>query len=132
MDDFGKLLLRITVGGLLLFHGISKIVHGVGAIPDLLAAKGLPAFLAYGAYAGEVVAPLFLIAGVFTLPAAVLVAVNMLFAIFLAHTRDFFTLGQHGEWKVEPAMYFLLGAIAIACIGPGKIVAWKMGGKRSA
>ena len=31
-EDFGKLLLRVTVGGLLLFHGASKIVHGVGRI----------------------------------------------------------------------------------------------------
>lgn len=31
-NDFGLLLLRITVGGLMLFHGVSKLINGVGFI----------------------------------------------------------------------------------------------------
>ncbi len=30
-DDFGKLLLRLAVGGLMLFHGLHKLFDGVGA-----------------------------------------------------------------------------------------------------
>ena len=29
-DDFGKLLLRLAVGGLMLFHGLHKLFDGVG------------------------------------------------------------------------------------------------------
>jgi putative oxidoreductase len=53
-EDAGRLLLRIAVGGLMLFHGISKIRHGVDFMFPLLEAKGLPAFIAYGSYVGEV------------------------------------------------------------------------------
>jgi putative oxidoreductase len=28
--DLGKLIVRLTLGGLLLFHGIAKLFHGVG------------------------------------------------------------------------------------------------------
>ena len=28
-DDYGKLLSRLAVGGLMLFHGVHKVSHGV-------------------------------------------------------------------------------------------------------
>ncbi len=65
-EDLGKLILRISIGGLLLFHGIFKITHGIGFLHGLLEAKGWPTFLAYGAYVGEVVAPILVILGVLT------------------------------------------------------------------
>jgi putative oxidoreductase len=40
-DDFGKLLLRLAVGGLMLFHGLHKLFDGVG-VSNMLVAKGLP------------------------------------------------------------------------------------------
>ncbi len=57
-DDAGKLLLRLAVGGLMLFHGIHKLIDGVDGISGMLAAQGLPGFIAYGVLVGEVVAPL--------------------------------------------------------------------------
>lgn len=47
-QDLGLLVLRISVGGLLLFHGVAKLLHGVGFIEGMLAALGLPGFIAYG------------------------------------------------------------------------------------
>ncbi|STV76033.1 DoxX family protein [Klebsiella michiganensis] len=38
-DDFGKLLLRLAVGGLMLFHGLHKLFDGVGGISNMLVAK---------------------------------------------------------------------------------------------
>ena len=66
MEDTGKLILRLTMAGLILFHGISKIMHGVPYMAGLLAQFHLPAFIAYGVYIGEVVAPLFIIIGLWT------------------------------------------------------------------
>ncbi|MBZ4261499.1 hypothetical protein LAN14_23425, partial [Mycobacterium tuberculosis] len=37
-DDAGKLLLRLAVGGLMLFHGIHKLIDGVDGISGMLAA----------------------------------------------------------------------------------------------
>ncbi|MGE4517838.1 MAG: DoxX family protein, partial [Arcobacteraceae bacterium] len=57
-SDFGKLLLRLMVGGLMLFHGIAKINGGIDFIITKVTQEGFPEFLAYGVYIGEVVAPL--------------------------------------------------------------------------
>ncbi len=57
-DDAGKLVLRLSVGVLMLLHGIHKLLHGVDGIGGMLAGMGLPTVLAYGVYLGEVVGPL--------------------------------------------------------------------------
>lgn len=31
-EDFGRLLLRLAVGGLMLFHGLHKAIDGVGGL----------------------------------------------------------------------------------------------------
>lgn len=62
-NDAGKLLLRLAVGGLMLFHGLHKLFDGVGGIQSLLAAHGLPEFIAYGTLVGEVAAPLLIVLG---------------------------------------------------------------------
>lgn len=46
--DLGLLCLRITVGGLMLFHGIHKLLYGHHFITQLLQNHGLPTFLKYG------------------------------------------------------------------------------------
>ena len=43
-DDAGKLVLRLSVGVLMLLHGIHKLLHGVDGIGGMLAGMGLPAF----------------------------------------------------------------------------------------
>ena len=118
-QDLGKFVLRVMLGLLILLHGVAKITHGVAGIEGMLQAHGLPAMLAYGAYVGEVVAPLMLIAGFQTRLAAILVAVNMLFAIFLAHAGDVFAL-RRGAWAIELQALFLVGSVAVALLArPG-------------
>ena len=46
MEDIGKLILRITTAGLIMFHGISKIVHGVAFMGGALEQFHLPGFVA--------------------------------------------------------------------------------------
>ena len=121
-DDTGKLILRLTVGVLMLLHGIAKATNpeGVGGISGMLVSKGLPGFIAYGAYVGEILAPLMLILGVFTRIGALLVVVNMIFAIGLAHVADIFTLGKQGGWAIELQGFYLFCAIALYFLGSGK------------
>lgn len=118
--DLGKLILRITLGVLILLHGIAKLKGGVGGIEGMLAAQGLPRALAYGAYLGEVLGPLLLIAGFHARIGALLIAVNMLFAIGLAHMGDLGQLNSQGGWALELQGMFLGTAIAMALIGPGR------------
>ena len=86
--DISKLILRLTVGGLMIFHGISKIINGIPWLGAVVTGAGLPEFVKYGVYLGEIVGPLFLILGYKTRIGALLVAVDMLFALFLAHKSD--------------------------------------------
>lgn len=44
-EDFGKLLLRLAVGGLMLFHGVHKLFAGIDGISGMLIAKGFPGLL---------------------------------------------------------------------------------------
>ncbi|HLF55867.1 MAG TPA: DoxX family protein [Thermoanaerobaculia bacterium] len=119
--DLGKLILRLAVGGLLLFHGVAKLQNGVDWMAPLLGAVGLPAFVAYGSYLGEVVAPLLLLAGWQVRVAALLVAVDMSMAIGLALRSQIFALKvAGGGWAIELEMLFLLGALAIFCLGAGR------------
>lgn len=126
-DHAGKLVLRLSVGGLLLLHGLHKLTHGVQGIMGMLAARGWPEFFAYGAYVGEVVAPLLLIIGLFTRPAALIVVVHMLMAFYLAHTGQLLSIDRSGGWALELQGMFLFGALAIFLLGAGR---YSMGSSR--
>jgi putative oxidoreductase len=121
-DAVGKLILRLTVGGLMLFHGISKLFNpgSVGFIGSKLAEAGLPEALSYGVYIGEIVAPLMIIAGLLCRAGAAIVVINMLFAILLVHSGDIFALTEHGGWRLELQGFYLFGSVAIIFLGSGR------------
>src|SRR5690606_19803630 len=100
-DDLGKLILRLTVGILLLFHGIAKMSKGISGIESLVVSNGLPGFIAWGAYIGEVIAPVLLIVGVYTRLGALLIVINMLVAILLAHMGHLTQFTNSGGWRLE-------------------------------
>jgi putative oxidoreductase len=129
-DDAGRLVLRLMVGGLILFHGVSKLQGGVDGIAGMLTGRGLPGFLAYGAYVGEVLAPLMILIGIWTRPAALLVVVNMLVALALVHTGELTKINaKTGGWAIELQMFYLLGAVAIALLGAGRFSAGGASGR---
>ncbi|HMB56195.1 MAG TPA: DoxX family protein [Arenimonas sp.] len=119
-QDAGKLILRIALGALILLHGIAKIKGGVGGIEHMLQAHGLPPQLAWGALIGEVLGPVLLIAGFYARAGAALIAVNMAMAFFLAHMGQLTGLNEQGGWALELQGMFLLTAIALSLLGPGK------------
>lgn len=119
-DDAGKLLLRLSLGLLMLLHGLFKLGTGPGFVVGLLEGLGLPGVLAYGVYVGEIIAPVLLIVGLWTRPAALVVAINMVVAILLVHTSHFFTLTKQGGWGLELQGMFLFSALAVALLGAGR------------
>jgi putative oxidoreductase len=128
-DDAGTLVLRAALAILLLFHGVAKITGGIGPISGMLAGVGLPGSLGYLVYVGEVIAPLLMLAGVFTRAAALIVVVNMIVAVLLAHTGDLFQLGAAGGWKLELQGLYLVAAIAVALLGAGRYSIGGAGGR---
>lgn len=121
-DAVGKLVLRLAAGGLILFHGLSKLFNpsALEGIAGMVAGVGLPAALGYAVILGEVIGPLMILLGVFSRIGGLLVVINMLFAIYLAHLGDIFALTQHGGWAIELQVYFLLGGLAVVFLGSGR------------
>lgn len=121
-DDVGKLILRLTVGGLMLFHGFAKLGNS-GALDWIgrqLTDAGLPSFVAYGVFIGEIVAPVMVMAGVYCRVGGLLIIVNMCFAVGLAHLAEIFTLSQQGGYALELHAFYTFGAAALALLGSGR------------
>lgn len=119
-DDLAKLMLRVGVGGLMLFHGFHKVIHGIGGVKALVAKAGLPEVVAYGVYLGELVAPLLLLLGIYSRASAGVVALTMMGAIYLAHADALLALGKHGAPAIELPLLYLLSALCIMLLGPGR------------
>ncbi len=120
-EDIGKLVLRVGLGGILLFHGVFKLTHGVEWIRGPLGALGLPGFLAYGVYVAEVVAPVLLIVGWKARLAAWVIVLDMAMAMVLVLRPRLLTINPgSGGWAVELEALILLSALGIALIGSGR------------
>lgn len=121
-EAMGKLVLRLTVAVFMLFHGVAKIIHpgSLEFIGKSLSGIGLPSTIAYAVYVGEIIAPLMVILGFHCRIGGVIIVVNMIFAIMLAHSGDLFSLTKHGGWALELQGFYLFGGLAIALLGSGR------------
>ena len=120
-EDIGKLVLRLTLAILILFHGINKLIYGISGIEGLVQGVGLPAVLAYGVYLGEIVGPVLLAVGWYSRVGAAHIVANMVVAILLVHTGEIFTLANTGGWALELQGMYLLTAIVFTFVGPGRL-----------
>ncbi|NLA52184.1 MAG: DoxX family protein [Alcaligenaceae bacterium] len=119
-NDLGRLILRVTLGVLVLLYGFHKVKYGLGHIPHTLNSYGLPPFLSYGVYISEVIAPLMVIIGLYTRPAAGVIAFSMLLAIFFVHTSRLTALNSSGGSVIGIEYMFLAAALCIMMIGAGR------------
>ncbi|MCB1567838.1 MAG: DoxX family protein [Xanthomonadales bacterium] len=117
--DLGKLILRLALGVLVLLHGIGKLKGGLEGITYIVSDHGVPGFIAYGVYVGEIVAPLMVLAGFYARMGALLIVVNMLAAIALVHMGELAQLNDHAGWALELQGMYLATALALALLGPG-------------
>ena len=118
--DKALLLQRISIGILILFHGIANLISDYSFIKSLLNGIGIPVFFAYSVFIGEIIAPILIIIGFRAKMASLVLAFNMLTAILMAHSSDIFTLNQFGGWGIELQGLYLFGAIIIFLLGAGK------------
>lgn len=92
LEPWGATLLRLVLGAAMVFHGYAKVIpaHGLQGSPlsamehysHTIAALGLPAWLGYVSALTEFVGGLFLIVGLLTRFAALMVAGNLFVALF--------------------------------------------------
>ena len=122
-DAAGKLVIRLTVGIFMLFHGIAKVLHpdSLGFISDTLAGVGLPGMIAYGVYVGEVIAPLMIVLGFHARIGGLLVVINIIFAVLLMHSGDLLSLTEHGGWRLELQGFYLFCGLAVMLLGSGRL-----------
>ena len=116
--DLGLLLLRCAVGIVFVAHGLQKFWALDGTIA-FFGALGLPAFFAYVIATIEFLGGLSLILGVFSDIAGYLLAIQMVFAIYLVKLSK----GLIGGYELD--MTLLAAALSIAMIGPGRYVFYK-------
>jgi len=119
-SDLGKLILRVLVGSMLLFHGISKLQHGYGFVEQMLRSGGFPGYLSHLILVFEILAPFFMILGIYTRQAALIQVFNMVMAVYLVHTRELFSVSAHGGYALELQAFYLFGALAVFFFGSGR------------
>lgn len=112
--SLGLLLLRLGFGGLMLTHGIPKLMNYstlATQFPDPLGlGSQISVLLAIGA---EVGCSLLIILGLFTRLATLPLIVTMLVAIFIVHGADPFA-------KKEAAITYLIPYLTLLLTGPGQ------------
>ena len=112
--NLGLLLLRVGFGGMMLTHGIPKLMKMVGgdfSFGDPIGI-GEPASLVL-AVLGEVVFPILVIIGFKTRLSAIPVIITMDVAAFIVHAADPFG-------TKEMAILYLIGFTAMALLGAGR------------
>jgi putative oxidoreductase len=118
--DLGLLIQRVSIGILILLHGIANLTSDYSFIKSLLISNGIPKFIAYSVFIGEIIAPIVIIIGWRVRFASLILVFNMLVAILMAHSTDIFTLNQFGGWGIELQGIYLFNAIVIFLLGAGK------------
>ncbi|NTV05115.1 MAG: DoxX family protein [Chlorobiaceae bacterium] len=127
-SDVGKLLLRVSVGTLMLFHGVNKLQHGYGFVEQMLLKAGFPGYLSHGILVGELLAPFFMVLGLYTRQAALIQAFVMVMAIYLVHTKELFSVTAHGGYALELPILYLFGSLAVFFLGAGRFSVSRGGG----
>ena len=124
--DLGKLLLRVALALVFIAHGLDKI-EGFGVSPGVVEWFGTlafpvslaPAFFTYLVTAVELMGGLALLLGIYAEIAALFLAVDMLFAIYLVKLPGAFMGGYEFE------LTLLLVALAVFFLGAGKYTVQK-------
>ncbi|MCF7559013.1 DoxX family protein [Sabulilitoribacter multivorans] len=118
--DIGLLIIRLIIGIPLLMYGIGKLIYGIDFIQQLLISNGLPSFISYGVYIGEIIAPVLIIIGYKMRLASLVLAINCLVALMLTQAQNIFALNENGGWAIELLAIYILIPIALFFTGGGK------------
>ncbi len=128
--EYGIALLRITLGALMLFHGLVKIfVFTPAGTVGFFASLGLPAPLAYLTILIEAGGGLALILGLFTRWNALVQAAVLLGTIVTVHGANGFGFSNKGGGWEYPAVW-AISLVALSLIGNGAF-ALNLGAKKA-
>lgn len=106
LQPFSLLILRAALAIIFIYHGYPKLVHADAGMREFFVLHGLPAYFVTVAAILECFGGLLLLVGLFTRPAALLLAAEMGVAIWKVHS-------MHGVMMVKEYEFPL--ALATAC-----------------
>jgi len=126
-DDIGAFIARITLGIVILPHGMQKLLGlfggaGFSGTVEFFVSSGIPAFIAILIVIGESFGALGLIVGFLSRLAALGITIIMLGAVVTVHLQNGFFMNWAGTQAGEGFEFHLLA------IGLGLIVLIKGGG----
>ena len=117
LRPIGLLVLRIALGAIFLTHGYPKLVRPNLEMQHMFAQHGLPAQFVYVAGILESFGGALLVLGLFTRPAATLLAIEMAVAIWKVHSSG----GILAIHLYEFPFALAAACVALATVGPGAL-----------
>ena len=117
LRPMGLLLLRFALGAIFLTHGYPKLVRPNPEMQHMFAQHGLPAQFVYVAGILECFGGALLALGLFTRPAALLLAIEMAVAIWKVHSSG----GILAVHLYEFPFALAAACVALATVGPGAL-----------
>ena len=120
--DWGRLVLRIAIGGLLIIHGLQGLADPARRV-GLTSSFGvpLPEISTWLSILGEIGTSVAVVAGLLTRVSALLMAVLMGTTWLVANLgKPLIEAGEPGLAH-ENSMFFGLAAVAVLLLGPGRL-----------
>jgi len=131
LQPLGLLLLRVALGIIFIYHGYPKLLHQGAGMQGFFVQHGLPGYFVYVAGILEVFGGGLLILGLFARAAGLLLAGEMVVAIWKVHSGG----GVMDVHAYEFPLMMATGSFAIAAVGAGMISLdwplWESSGGRS-
>jgi putative oxidoreductase len=122
--DLGILIIRIGIGISFMIHGYPKLIGGIetwkelGGVMQMIGINFVPQFWGFMAAFSEFFGGLFLLLGLFFMPACVLLSITMIMAIVMH------AVNGDGYNDYSHALVALILFVGLAVAGPGKFSVW--------
>ena len=117
LQPLGLLVLRAALGLIFFTHGYPKLIRANVDMQQFFVQHGLPAQFVYVAGVLEAFGGALLVIGLFTRPAALLLAIEMGVAIWKVHSGG----GIMAVHLYEFPLALAAASLALATVGPGAI-----------
>jgi putative oxidoreductase len=119
LEPLALLVLRWVLALIFIVHGYPKLVHPTDAMKEFFVAHGLPGYFLHVAAVLECFGSVLLFLGLFTRPAALLLAIEMGVAIWKVHSVH----GLIAVKEYEFPLTLAAACLALATIGAGLVSA---------